>query len=150
MTPLRRISARAVVALAAAALMAIMVITPAAAAADAEAAYPTAYLTKRQYLTANPVDSMPTSCVSRRIFLAAGTYEWGDYFDGDRDAIRNIQLGRDNYTWRSCLDPKNGYYRHTDSLDPDNPAWVTAVWNYDYFLYFNGTYTWGSYLDPQF
>lgn len=119
-------------------------------AGPASAAFPTAYNLKTQYLTDRPVDSMPTSCVTRRISLAAATYGWGAYYDGAIYPLRQIPLASGTYTWKNCLDPKNGYYRNTGTLDPDAAGLPTAVVNHDISILEARTWTWGGYLDPPF
>lgn len=107
----------------------------------------TAYLERTQYLTSSPADSMATSCTSKRIFLASGNYTWGNYYPG---SVRDIYLGSTIYTWTTCLDPKNGYYQHTTTLDPDQSGWATATISNSLFISPSDNWTWGSYLDPHF
>jgi len=106
----------------------------------------TAYLEKTQYLTSNPTDSMGTSCTSKRITLASGNYIWGNY----NYPARYQYLGASTYTWTTCLDPKNGDYQHTTTLDPDQAGWATATISHGLSIYSSGTRTWGSFIDPQF
>ncbi|GAB3158163.1 hypothetical protein GCM10027290_60820 [Micromonospora sonneratiae] len=107
----------------------------------------TAYLEKTQYLTSNPTDGMATSCTSKRIELAAGNYTWGNYRPG---SFRDQYLGATTYTWTTCLDPKNGYYLQTTTLDPDQSGWATATISDNLIISPSGTWTWGSYIDPHF
>jgi hypothetical protein len=93
-----------------------------------------AYVYRDLYLTANPVDSMATACTSRRIAIAAGTYTWVEAIGTTSGfnntwgrAARSIYLGSGNYSWNVCLDPKNGAYVETSTLNPDNPAWSSAT-----------------------
>lgn len=128
--------------------LAALLATPAAAAG-----YPIAYNAKTQYLTASPNDSMPLSCVERRIYLAEGRYDWIEFvelYGRSEQAIRyNLYLGAGWYTWKDCLDPATGNYYQTNYLDPDNPNWVTV---YGSQTWWSGTgdVTWGSYLRPLF
>lgn len=106
---------------------------------------------KTQWLTDAPEDWMGTSCVSRTLTLG-GTYEWGDYYSDsygtEYRAKRTISLGYGSYTWKDCLDPKNGYYVRTSTLDPANPDWATAKWVVETWRFYgpSGSKTWGSYL----
>ncbi|GAB2948001.1 hypothetical protein GCM10027280_40910 [Micromonospora polyrhachis] len=118
-----------------------------ALAANPASAAETAYLEKTQYLTSNPTDGMATSCTSRRIGLAAGNYTWGNYYPG---SVRDQYLGTTTYTWTTCLDPKNGYYQQTTTLDPDQSGWDTATISDNLIISPSGTWTWGSYIDPHF
>lgn len=117
--------------------------------ASPASAAPTAYLNKTQYLTSSPTDSMGTSCTNKRITLASGNYSWGSHFAGFF-VKRDQYLGATTYTWTTCLDPKNGYYEHTSTLDPDRAGWATATVSHPRFVPSSGTWTWGSYIDPQF
>jgi hypothetical protein len=114
---------------------------------------PTAYNTKTQYLAARVSSTSPTSCVSRRIRLDAGHYNWGLYFNGEWSPRRaGLYLGSDWYTWTDCLDPLvEDEYGHYSWLDPDNPNWETAGTYGGIGLGWQGggEHTWGSYLDPQ-
>ena len=113
-------------------------------------AAPIAYNTKTQFLTARPTDNLATSCVQRRIALAGATYEWGAYTGGAYFPERGIGIRAGNYTWKDCLDPKNGYYQHSSWLDPDAAGLPTASWTDTVTLSASGTIQWGSYLDPPF
>jgi hypothetical protein len=127
---------------------AMLSLTVPAAAADA---YPPAYNYKTQYLAAYPVDSLPTSCVQRRIELLAGNYQWTQYFNNFMAIERpNMYLGAGWYTWTDCLDPKTDEYFHTTALDPDNPNWETAYISGPWALDEPRTVTWGSSLVPLF
>lgn len=119
----------------------------------------TAYNSETLWLEANPSDSMPTSCVQRRIDLAAGTYWWDQFVDDPGDfgtyvhIVRpDIVLGAGWYTWTDCLDPKNGHYIATTRLDPDNPSWAPVTDSFDWtgVPFHDGYTTWGSRLDPYF
>ena len=120
------------------------------ALAGPASAAPIAYNTKTQFLTNAPVDSMPTSCVQRRVYLAAATYEWGAFYSGLYRELRQIPLAAGNYTWTNCLDPKNDYYRNTGTLDPDAAGLPTAVINHDIDIASATTWQWGGYLAPPF
>ncbi|WP_329474880.1 hypothetical protein OG555_24515 [Kribbella sp. NBC_01484] len=66
--------------------------------------------------------------------------------------MRSIRLGAGDYTWTDCLKPKDGYYIHTSTLDPDNPAWETASVSQSLYFYRalpEGDTTWGSQLIRQ-
>ncbi|MGY3520840.1 hypothetical protein ACVMYR_31555 [Micromonospora sp. PTRAS2] len=107
----------------------------------------TAYLEQSQYLTSTPTDSLATTCTSKRITLAAGDYTWGNYYPG---SVQDQYLGATTYTWTTCLDPKNGYYRQTTTLDPDHSGWANATISDDFVISPSGNWTWGSYIDPHF
>jgi hypothetical protein len=108
-----------------------------------------AYNQKNQFLTAYPADSMATSCKSRRIWLASGTYDWGQLMATHSYLVRpDMYLGAGWYTWKDCLDPKDSYYSHTTWLDPDNPNWVTASINGLWNLTYSGNYNWGFHPRP--
>ncbi|WP_101790138.1 hypothetical protein [Nonomuraea indica] len=129
---------------------AMLSLTTPAAAAEAV----TAYNYKIQYLVAEPDDSMETSCVQRRIELAAGNYDWAQFFNGGADVMRpNMYLGAGWYTWTDCLDPNgsDAYdYFHTTTLDPDNPSWETATISGPWWLADSKNVGWGSRLAPLF
>ncbi|GAA2809840.1 hypothetical protein GCM10020219_097140 [Nonomuraea dietziae] len=120
--------------------------TPAAANSN-----PTAYNTKTQYLTNSPIDSMPGSCVQRRVYLASGHYNWALIMNKAVDPRRsNFWVGAGWYSWADCLDPiSGGQYLHTSTLDPDNANWQTVAVSDKWFLGKSGNTSWGSYLDPQ-
>jgi hypothetical protein len=116
--------------------------------APAQAVNSAAYNRTEHWLTANPTDEMTSVAVQRRIYLTAGTYEWYQipYLTGCR---RISSLGSGWYTWTDTLDPKDGYYRRTSVLDPDNPAWGSSSLICAWFPRESGTYSWGSALAPQ-
>lgn len=119
--------------------------TPAAANPN-----PTAYNSKSQYLGAYPVDSWPTACVNRRIYLAAGHYDWALFMANSVVVKRaGFYLGSGWYDWTDCLDPQNERYWHTSTLNPDNPAWETVSVSGGRLVTISGARAWGSYLDPQ-
>ncbi|MFD4996347.1 hypothetical protein [Streptomyces buecherae] len=108
----------------------------------------TAHNKKTQHLTDRPTSGMAKSCVERDIHLAAGTYDWLQ--SGGLGERSNLYLGQGSYTWRDCLYPKNGYYEHWTSLNPDHPDWETIKLNGDWKPSVPGNWTWGSVLDPRF
>ncbi|MGJ6968641.1 hypothetical protein ACSDR0_42720 [Streptosporangium sp. G11] len=117
------------------------------AAADAGT---TAYNSKTQYLSQWPLDNWDNSCVERRIYLAAGNYDWEQFWRDSVTPLRtNLYLGAGWYTWTDCLDPRNNYYDHTTSLNPDNPNWETVVGEVVWQINSSGEYTWGSFLEPK-
>jgi hypothetical protein len=137
--------------------LAALVTSLAAPATATAAANPTAYNTRyKQYLTTETNDSLPASCVSRRIYLADGLYNWGQLFGGQSLILRpNMYLGSDWYTWTDCLDPENqlrpfvGRYTHSTTLNPDNPDWETAGLYNRWGVSAPSFFTWGSFLAPQ-
>lgn len=113
--------------------------------------HPTAYLQRGQFLTANPTDSLPVTCQSRRISLAAGNYVWGRTLHFEDVPTRLIRLAAGGYSWQTCLDPRNGFYTQTTTLNPDNPSHPTATTTQSWTLLLpSGDWFWGSFLDPQF
>lgn len=113
--------------------------------------YPCWPITAVNYLANNPVEAMRTICLSGRLHLGAGKYDWGHVWRGDGYKLRqNFELGESDYTMATCLDPKDYIYEQTIWLDPDRAGWPTiSVWT-RIFLNDAGTYTWGAYLDPLF
>ncbi|WP_329474869.1 hypothetical protein OG555_24455 [Kribbella sp. NBC_01484] len=108
-----------------------------------------------QYLSASPSDGMATACHSKRSSLVDDDYVWAGFFYSKVNGtfvepeLRNIHLGAGDYTWTDCLKPKDGYYIHTSTLDPDNPAWKTASVSEIVVLYPllpGGETIWGSQL----
>src|SRR5215472_4059992 len=73
-----------------------------AAAVPANAAYPIAYNTRTQYLSAIPRPPDPYAYITRSITLAAGCYNyslrWGGYQDEGA-----VQIPARSYTWRDHL-----------------------------------------------
>ncbi|MBE8524816.1 hypothetical protein ILP97_46305 [Amycolatopsis sp. H6(2020)] len=117
-------------------------------AASAAPAAEIAHNTKSQYLTNRPTSGLPKSCVERRISLATGRYDWAQ--QGGPGERLDLYLGAGWYAWKDCLEPRSGYYRHTTSLNPDNPDWQTIELRGDWKPAVAGPWTWGSYLDPRF
>ncbi|MCA2230447.1 hypothetical protein [Nonomuraea aurantiaca] len=133
----------------------LLALTASTVAPAAAAVNWTAYNLKEQFLTKAPIDSDPTSCVDRRIYLKADHYLWAHVYAGNVNFTRpDIFLGEGWYHWSDCLDPKgsypNGYYWHSSSLDPDNPNWETVTiaggWPGQVV---SGIYKWGSCLHPH-
>jgi hypothetical protein len=103
----------------------------------------------------NPVGA--DHCVSRKIWLAAGTYRWrvfGQHWAGTTPPAwsdaRTIWLRAGTYTWRDCLDPAPPPpvyywgYDHTSTLNVGSgPA---VLHEYAIASYGNGTYNYGSAL----
>jgi hypothetical protein len=96
----------------------------------------TAYNQRTQELAIYP-NTGNSACVSRRIWLQAGNYhrklfmrpELGaDPKKHEESYNDGIYLGTGWYTWTDCLQGTwDNKYRHQQSLDPDNPAWVTST-----------------------
>ncbi|WP_431679073.1 hypothetical protein [Kitasatospora sp. KL5] len=108
----------------------------------------TASNTRTQYLAANPGSYMATSCTTRDIYLASGTYTWS-WVPTETNA-RDIYLGAATYTWKDCLVPKDGYYVQTSTLQAQGTNWAPATVSHNLAIYTTGTWTWGSLLDPHF
>lgn len=133
------------------ALVCVALLGAPGAASAAPTDYPTAYNTKTQYLVSNPHSGMAGSCVSRRITLGTGHYDWGHVMGARQTVVRaNLYLGQGVYTWEDCLWPHDGFYVQTTSLNPDNPDWDTVYLSEDLDVRSTGTWTWGGFLDPRF
>lgn len=132
----------------------VLALTASMTAPAAAAAAETAYNTKTQFLAATPNAVNPPSCVERRVSLANGVYEWGQVrYDGLYPLKPEFSLGAGMYTMKDCLSPTggiSGFYHHTTTLDPDNAGWPTVELARDWRPRLDGTYRWGSYLDPSF
>ncbi|MDQ2845852.1 MAG: hypothetical protein M3Y77_05780 [Actinomycetota bacterium] len=115
------------------------IVVPAPAEASA-----TAYNTRTEYLTSNPNPSLPASCQTRSIYLAAGTYFWAQVL---APAQRNIALKAGTYSWEICLFPDSGYYAEGSYLTPPSGATATLYYSPIYVSQ-SGTYTWGDELAP--
>lgn len=119
---------------------------------------PSWILRTRQYLSGNPIESMPTSCISGRRQLAAGHYDWFHFVrDSNDDLIYgfklwdDLYLGAGGYGMETCLDPRSGgFYTQTTTLYPDNPAWHPVQIRENFRLFGSREYSWGASLDPQF
>jgi hypothetical protein len=128
------------------ALIAVAVLGASATASAADE-FPTAYNTKTQFLTDEPESGMDPSCVSRRISLIAGEYDWEQTLAlGSRS---NLYLASGMYTWEDCLYPDDGFYVQQTTLDPDNSGETINLTDW-VELDEGRTYTWGSLLDPRF
>jgi hypothetical protein len=134
--------------LAATAVIALMLPLTSATGNAAVQTAPSAANYRTQYLVADPRGGMPTSVVTRRIYLAAGTYVW--HAIPQTVCRRDLHLGEGWYLWIDHLEPRDGYYNHFAYLDPDNPAWGTAVLRCEWHPNNDTTYPWGSALVPQF
>jgi hypothetical protein len=117
------------------------------------AAAETAYNSKRQYLSADPVDSDPPSCKERSIYLARGTYEWRQFVGSHTGVGTNLSLEAGTYSWRDCLYPIDSsdgtwdYRQQSELYRPGIPGfYLDGRWG----LVTSTEYTWGSYLDPAF
>jgi hypothetical protein len=133
----------------------IVLATVGLAAPAAAAPGDPAYNVKTMLLTSWPNEGN-RSCVSRRIYLSAHNYARHlqlDKFDGSvhERYSGSIYLGAGNYTWTDCLQGTVlQKYVHSQSLDPDNPAWNTSTWSYEIDIRSDGCYscqfTWGGKL----
>lgn len=105
-----------------------------------------AYLTRSQYLTNYPNDSMPASCITRVIWLDTGIYDYGQYMDGRHElrGVWRVPVAR-NHTWRTCLKGRNGGYYTQDVTLNGEP-----LISYGYWIAASGNHTWGAFLDPPF
>ncbi len=133
---------RSVLAVVVTANVALLALGSPAQAAD------TAYNTKIQWLTANPDGSMATSCRTISIKLDRGRYGWGNVRGADNFWIRDIDLASGTYTWRTCLDPRDGgLYYFTSTLEATSAPANIHLWT---SIPADGHWRWGSYLDPYF
>jgi hypothetical protein len=138
---------RVVTTLAIALGMAAVVVPSTAAAAPAAA---TAWLLRTQFLAGDP-NGGDKACQEREIYLAKGHYNWGLRMGGSTVSTRpDMQLDTGTYLWRDCLTPDDGFYIHTSSLGRINPGGDPASTYRSWRLSGDGTYTWGSFLDPKF
>jgi hypothetical protein len=101
-----------------------------AESAEAAPSDPQSVMAPALYLTANPVDSMRTVCVSTTIGIYGGTWTWSMAVSRELDKWgrreTNYELGQGSYNLKVCLDPKDGHYVIFSELDPANPAWRTV------------------------
>lgn len=124
-------------------------------AAAASANYPPAYNLRNQTIADYPLSSMPVSCVSRFINLAAGPYLW-EQDTVAPDGWLNLNLGAGTYTWKDCLypgDPQDGWYTQVSELiAPDNEEAGSITYSFELRATPSGytTTTWGSELIPGF
>ncbi|WP_329474878.1 hypothetical protein OG555_24505 [Kribbella sp. NBC_01484] len=117
------------------------------------------YNVRSQFLTAYPEEGMATSCTSSRWTLgSAQQYGWAAFYYSYAAEVtlepqfKSIYLGAGSYTWTDCLKPMHGYYIHTSTLDPDNPAWQTATVSRIFYLNGwapTGDAGWGSSLHSK-
>lgn len=132
----------------------VLALTASMAAPASAAAAETAYNTKTQYLVAIPDVLNPPSCQQREITLVNGVYEWGQVrYDGQYPLNPAFSLGAGTYTMTDCLSPTGGvpgFYEHTTTLDPHTAGWPTVTAERSWRPRLDGTYKWGSYLDPSF
>ena len=134
-------------------------VRPAAASCDqpcwpdcAQQFYPCWQLITLQYLTANPVESMTTSCISGRLQLGAGRYDWGSVFNYQGYKLwQNLYLGAGWYGMETCMDPHDNHrYTLSVHLYPDNTQWQPIHTSQDIWIYVSDYWQWGAYLDPLF
>ncbi|AZM90430.1 MULTISPECIES: hypothetical protein [Streptomyces] len=122
--------------------------TPAGAAADA-------YNTRSVWVDGVPMDSDAPACTTRSIYLASGTYTWRQTLDGIQWPTRDLYLASGTYTWTDCLTPRsggaggNGYYKQSSSLSKPGSETAYLVDPHEQRLE-QGTYVFGSVLDPHF
>ena len=112
-------------------------------------AAPIAYNTKTMWMLGTATPYVDPSCVYREIHLAAGNYGWAQTQGGQISAHRTIWLTAGEYSMHDCLNGADGYYKHFTYLIPpgNNPTvYYATSWDPET----DGTYTWGSYLNPYF
>ncbi|MFF4847550.1 hypothetical protein [Streptomyces sp. NPDC001194] len=131
-----------------AAVAAVATAAVALAGAPASAA-DTAYNTRSVWLDGVPRWSDADACTTRSMTLASGNYTWTQIWEGSRTPSRDLYLAAGTYTWTDCIRPQDGYYLQTSSLS--KPGLDTAYLNDPVQHHFSqGTYTFGSLLDPHF
>ncbi|HEY9370754.1 hypothetical protein [Streptomyces sp.] len=131
-----------VAAVAAAATAVVTLAGAPASAAD------TAYNTRSVWLDGKPVSGQEQACTTRSMYLASGTYTWTQILGASRTPTRDIYLAEGTYWWIDCIRPHGGYYEQYSILDkPDSEM---AFLLDPSFTQSEGTYTFGSLLDPHF
>ncbi|MBU2669316.1 hypothetical protein KOI35_37975 [Actinoplanes bogorensis] len=110
----------------------------------------------RTYRLSDTPNEGNRSCFSSRIYLAAHNYARHLQIDGVSVDYHSrysgsLFLGAGNYTWTECLQgTRYRTYIHSQSLDPDNPAWNTSTWSYEFDVQetscINCQYSWGGKL----
>ena len=135
---------------AAATLLMLPVTTGTAHAAE------TVHNLKTQSLTASPENTMLMSMVRREISLKRGIYGWWTYVAppafGYCDNFTGEIIAGD-YVWTDQLWPgsfNKGWYRHDSYLSEPNSGIGYKLTCYFRLTGGDGTYTWGSGLDPHF
>lgn len=113
----------------------------------------TAYNLRTVFLTSPPFGDLPPACVSRSIYLAAGSYAWELYFDHtnptNSDTNRSIYLGAGTYKWTDCIvGDDDGFYRQKSDLTPPSAATAELSTSLD-FASTSGDVTVGSILSPE-
>ena len=98
--------------------------------ADAALAYPMVANFRTQLLTEYPTETMPTSTVSRSIYLISGTYMWtvdigtprecDPIWDCPTKASGSIWLIEGTYAWNCYLDPHKDEYVEWCTLKRDD------------------------------
>jgi hypothetical protein len=139
------------------AMVAVTVLAIIGFAASPASAAANAYNLGSNYLYGDNQADDTTYCVSRHIYLAAGSYDWGVYYVQPNGLSwttteRTITLGAGYYQWINCMDPRgDSYYQNSSVLNPDNPNWATASMpSHDFMPGYDGLWTWGGVLDPRF
>lgn len=148
LTRIRHLTIRTIVILASFAVMvaALTVSRPAAAKVAPTCSFPTAYEQKTEFLTAYPNPSMPTSTISKSIYLKACTYTYTiQGFHTTKYEIIRLEAG--TYQWNSYLIPENDFYTQETVLCPPNGGTCAVLRIFENIGY-STTLEWGSYLAP--
>lgn len=135
----RRVAHAATVALAIASIFTLTE-TPASAAA-------TAYNTRTSKLAGSPDFTMQNSCTSRTIYLAEGSYVYSQKIGASSGPARTLKLLPGDYEWWDCMMPNDGFYNQQSTLSFG--GYPDVVLNSTRHLT-TGTYTFGSFLQPNF
>lgn len=117
---------------------------------------PAAFNQHTQDLTANPVPSDPTTCITRTIGLDGGHYTLQLFFrpndnsgrvvNGPSATVFNNTTKQNTWTWRDCLIPDNGFYDQTSTVTaPDGESQTLPG---SFVIGASGSYVWGSALQP--
>lgn len=89
-----------------------------------------------------------TTCTSRTITLAAGSYGWG-WYDIAPTVNRTVKLAAGTYTWSDCLTMSFDYDYLDSKLQLNGSSSSPATMRISRWL-FDGPYTFGSFLKPNF
>ncbi|MFD5465285.1 hypothetical protein ACFWIQ_21010 [Kitasatospora sp. NPDC127059] len=92
--------------------------------------------------------SVGTTCTSRTITLAAGSYGWG-WYDIAPTVNTTVKLAAGTYTWSDCLTMGFDYDYLDSKLQLNGSSSSPATMRVSRWL-FDGSYTFGSFLKPNF
>lgn len=113
------------------------VAAPSFAGMNGTTADPAAWNSRTLFLSSHPTDDMATACWERPITLRTAHYGWYNVFDHKVTGQRPIDIAGNTYTWKTCLDPRDGYYDLWSELTGPGYAFLGG-WAYR-------PLTWGNY-----